>query len=50
MGRLGPGWTDNYATSLAVRPNGDVVLHGEGGEQVYFIRRADGSFAGAAGL
>jgi RHS repeat-associated protein len=49
VGRLGPGWTDNYATSLAVQPNGDVVLHGEGGEQVYFIRQPDGSFAGAAG-
>jgi RHS repeat-associated protein len=48
-GRLGPGWTDNYSASLAVQPNGDVLLHGEDGQRVYFTKQADGSFVGAAG-
>lgn len=49
VGRLGPGWTDNYAVSLAVQSNGDVVLHGDEGQLVSFIKQADGSFVGAAG-
>jgi RHS repeat-associated protein len=49
VGRLGPGWTDNYAVSLAVQSNGDVILHGDEGQLVTFIKQADGSFAGAAG-
>ncbi len=49
VGRLGPGWTDNYSTSLAEHPTGDVTLHGDEGQQVEYTRRADGSFVGAPG-
>ncbi len=48
-GRFGPGWTDNYAASLAVQPNGDVLVHGDEGQQVYYTKQLDGSFFGAAG-
>src|SRR5919197_3499777 len=48
-GRLGPGWTDNYATSLAVQSNGDVLVHGDEGQEVYYAKQPDGSFVGAAG-
>ena len=48
-GRLGPGWTDNYAASLAVQGNGDVILHGDEGQQVYYTKQADGSLLGAGG-
>jgi RHS repeat-associated protein len=47
-GRLGPGWTDSYAISLAIALDGDVVVHGEGGQQVEFEKEG-GSFDGAAG-
>jgi YD repeat-containing protein len=49
VGRLGPGWTDSYATSLLVQGNGDVLLHGDEGQQVYYTRQGDGSFVGAPG-
>jgi YD repeat-containing protein len=49
VGRFGPGWTDAYSTSLAVQPNGDVVLHGDEGQQVSYTKQPDGSFVGAAG-
>jgi RHS repeat-associated protein len=49
VGRLGPGWTDSYATSLAVQPNGDVIVHGEEGQQVYYSKQPNGSFVGAGG-
>jgi RHS repeat-associated protein len=49
VGRLGPGWTDSYAALLALQPNGDVLLHGDEGQQVYYTKQADGSFVGAAG-
>ena len=29
--------------------NGDVKLHGEDGQQIYYTKQADGSFRGAAG-
>jgi RHS repeat-associated protein len=48
-GRLGPGWTDSYAASLAIQPNGDVILHGDEGQQVYYTLQPDGSFTGARG-
>jgi RHS repeat-associated protein len=48
-GRLGPGWTDNYAASLLAQANGDVLVHGDDGQQVYYAKQADGSFLGAAG-
>jgi RHS repeat-associated protein len=48
-GRLGPGWTDSYATSLLVQGNGDVLLHGDEGQQVYYTKEGDGSFLGAPG-
>lgn len=49
VGRLGPGWTDSYAVSLAVQPNADVILHGDEGQRVTFAHQPDGSFEGAAG-
>lgn len=49
VGRLGPGWTDSYATSLLIQGNGDVILHGDEGQQVYYTKQGDGSFVGAAG-
>jgi RHS repeat-associated protein len=47
--RLGLGWTDSYATSLDVEPDGDVVLHGDEGQVVVYEREPDGSFVGAPG-
>jgi hypothetical protein len=49
VGRLSPGWTDSYATSLLVQGSGDVLLHGDEGQQVYYTRQGDGSFVGAPG-
>jgi RHS repeat-associated protein len=49
VGRLGPGWTDSYGTSLAVQGNGDVILRGDEGQQVYYTKQLDNSFVGAAG-
>ncbi len=49
LGRLGPGWTDAYGAFLTVQPNGDVLLHGEDGQRVYYARDSDGSFVGAGG-
>jgi RHS repeat-associated protein len=48
-GRLGTGWTDNYAVSLAIQPNGDAILHGDEGQLVTYTKQPDGSFVGAAG-
>jgi RHS repeat-associated protein len=48
-GRLGQGWTDSYSASLAFQANGDVVLHGEDGQQVTYVRQADGSYVGSGG-
>ena len=30
--------------------NGDVLLHGEDGQQLYYTKQGDGSFVGASGL
>jgi RHS repeat-associated protein len=49
VGRLGPGWTDSVSASLGVQPNGDVLLHGEDGQRVYYTLQPDGSFKGAPG-
>jgi RHS repeat-associated protein len=49
VGRMGPGWTDSYSASLGIQPNGDVLLHGEDGQQLYYTKQGDGSFVGAAG-
>jgi RHS repeat-associated protein len=49
VGRLGPGWTESYATSLLVQGNGDVLLHGDEGQQVAYTKQGDGSFLGAPG-
>jgi RHS repeat-associated protein len=49
VGRLGPGWTDSYSASLDVQGNGDVLLHGEDGQQVSYTSLGAGAFSGAAG-
>jgi RHS repeat-associated protein len=48
-GRLGPGWTDSYAASLAIQQNGDVYLHGEDGQEVRFLLQDDGTFVAESG-
>src|SRR5919109_261689 len=48
-GELGVGWTDSYASSLAVQANGDVVLRAADGQQVRYTLQPDGSFVGAPG-
>jgi RHS repeat-associated protein len=48
-GDLGISWTDNYASSLAVQANGDVVLRAGDGQQVRYTLQPDGSFVGAPG-
>ena len=48
-GRLGMGWTDSYATSLDIAPDGDVSLRGDEGQIVSYSRQPDGTFAGAPG-
>jgi RHS repeat-associated protein len=45
QGRLGIGWTDNFAASLTVQGSGDVLFHGDAGELLLFARQADGTFA-----
>ena len=49
VGRLGRGWTDSYAVSLAIAGSGDVTLHGDEGQQVTYQKQPDGSFVGAPG-
>lgn len=49
LGRLGPGWTDNHSTSLVEHPTGNVTLRGDEGQQVEYVKQADGSFVGAPG-
>jgi RHS repeat-associated protein len=49
VGRLGQGWTDSLSASLAIQQNGDVNVHSEDGQQVYYTKQPDGSFVGAAG-
>ena len=49
VGRLGPGWTDGYASSLLIQGSGDVIVHGEEGQQIYYTKQGDGSFVGAPG-
>jgi RHS repeat-associated protein len=49
VGPLGQGWTDSLAASLAIQGNGDVIVHAEDGQQVYFTKQPDGSYTGAAG-
>lgn len=48
-GRLGPGWTDGFGTSLAVQANGDVILRGDEGQLVFYTKQADNSFVGDPG-
>jgi RHS repeat-associated protein len=45
QGRLGIGWTDNFAASLTVQGSGDVLVHGDAGELLLFARQSDGTFA-----
>jgi len=48
-GRLGPGWTDSLAASLQIQGNGDVIVHAEDGQQVYFTKQVDGSYIAEPG-
>ena len=49
VSRLGRGWTDGYGASLEVLANGDVIAHGDEGQEVRYTKQANGSFVGAAG-
>jgi RHS repeat-associated protein len=46
---LGPGWTHSYNASLTIRSGGDVMARGGSGQQLEFVKNADGSFTAAAG-
>lgn len=48
-GSLGQGWTYSLAPSLTIKTNGDVILRGEDGQQIFYQKQANGSFVGAAG-
>lgn len=48
-GPLGTGWTHSYAAALTIKANGDVTLRGEDGQQVEYVKQADGSYLGASG-
>lgn len=49
-GRLGQGWTDSYGASVQVSPDGGTVTFRAGdGQQLTYVRNADGSFAGQGG-
>lgn len=48
-GRLGQGWTDSFSANLNVQGNGDVIVHGEDGQLVYYTKQSDGTFVGAPG-
>lgn len=48
-GDLGARWTRTYAERLEVEGDGDVVLHGPSGQQVFYKKRSDGSFVADAG-
>jgi RHS repeat-associated protein len=49
VGAFGRGWTDNYAASMTIQTNGDAILHGDEGQQVFFGKQSDGTFVGAGG-
>jgi RHS repeat-associated protein len=49
VGPLGPGWADSLSAALLVQANGDVLVHGEDGQQIYYTKQSDGSFVGAPG-
>jgi RHS repeat-associated protein len=48
-GPLGPGWTHSYNAALAIKGNGDVSARAGSGQQLEFIRNADGTYTAAAG-
>jgi RHS repeat-associated protein len=48
-GPLGPGWTHTYNASLTINAGGDVTAHAGSGQQLEFIKNADGSFTAAKG-
>jgi RHS repeat-associated protein len=48
-GPLGPGWTYSYNLTLAIRWDGTATFRAEDGQQVVFIKQADGSYTGPPG-
>jgi RHS repeat-associated protein len=48
-GPLGPGWTHSYNASLSTNAGGDATVRGGTGQQLVFVKNADGSFTPAAG-
>jgi RHS repeat-associated protein len=48
-GPLGPGWTHSYNASLSTNAGGDVTVRGGSGQQLLFLKNADGSFTPTAG-
>lgn len=48
-GPFGIGWTHSYNASLTIRSGGDVMARAGDGQQLEFIKNADGSFTPYAG-
>lgn len=49
-GALGQGWTTNLSASLQIAPSGDVMVRGESGAQLDFVKRPDGSYSAGTGV
>ena len=48
-GPLGRGWTHSYNASLTIRPGGDAMARAGSGQQLEFVKNADGTFTAANG-
>jgi RHS repeat-associated protein len=48
-GPFGPGWTHSYNASLTINAGGDITARAGSGQQLEFVKNADGSFTPAAG-
>lgn len=46
-GRMGIGWHDSLSANLQILDSGNVVLHGENGQQITYSKNSDGSFTAA---
>lgn len=46
---LGQGWTHDFATRLQIESDGDAILHGATGQQVFYKKKPDGSYVVDAG-
>ena len=49
VGTLGRGWSHNWDVRAQLQDNGDVILHGPGGVDRFFVRNANGTYSSSAG-